>query len=299
MKFIRMFGRSIRDSFRGVIRNLSLSIASISCITITLIVVAIAMILSANVNDFTSQIEKDVTIVVFLNQNIEDEEIKSVRDEIDRLQYVDPLEFKGKADIADEVMEASDTYQNIMSNWTHEDNPLQDTYLVKVTDIDHISDVAKEITGIQGVAVAKYGEGMVEELVSIFDIVKNVTIVIVIALVLVTAFLIANTIKITIDSRRREIEIMRLVGASNMNIKIPFFFEGLLLGLIGSIIPVIVTCYGYVTLYTKLHGQLFSSIIKLIVPEPFIYTISGALILIGMVVGMFGSLRAVKKYLKI
>ena len=92
---------------------------------------------------------------------------------------------------------------------------------------------------------------------------------------------------------------MRLVGASNANIKIPFIFEGLLLGIIGSIIPIVATCYGYVALYTKLHGQLFSSIIKLMLPEPFIYQISGVLVLIGMIVGMVGSLRAVRKYLKI
>ena len=299
MKMFRIFGRNIRDSFKGVWRNLSLSLASVSCITITLIVVSIAIILSANVNNFTSQIEKDVTIVVFLDQEIEEDAIKNIRTKINQLQYVDNIEFKGKDDIADEMMESSETYQNIMANWTHEDNPLQDTYLVKVSDINYISEVAKQIGKFEGVSVVKYGEGMVEELVSIFDIIKNVTIVIVVALILVTAFLIANTIKITIDSRRREIEIMRLVGASNINIKIPFIFEGLLLGILGSVIPILVTCYGYVALYTKLHGQLFSSIIKLLLPEPFIYYISGVLIVIGMVVGMFGSLRAVKKYLKI
>lgn len=299
MKGLRIFGRNIRDSFKGVWRNLSLSLASISCITITLIVVSIAIILSANVNNFTKQIEEDVTIVVFLDPEIEEDSIKDMRTKINQIVNVESIEFKGKDEIADEMMESSETYQNIMSNWTHEDNPLQDTYLVKVSDIEHISEVAKSIEKLDDVSVVKYGEGMVEELVSIFDIIKNVTIVIVIALILVTAFLIANTIKITIDSRRREIEIMRLVGASNINIKIPFIFEGLLLGIIGSIIPILVTCYGYVALYTKLHGQLFSSIIKLLLPEPFIYYISGILIIIGMVVGMFGSLRAVKKYLKI
>nr|MBP3259432.1 permease-like cell division protein FtsX [Bacilli bacterium] len=299
MRGLRILGRNIRDSFKGVWRNLSLSLASISCITITLLVVSIAMILSANVNNFTSQIEKDVTIVAFLNQDIETKAIKKLETEINRLQYVDKVEFKGKDDIASEMMAASETYQNIMSDWTHEDNPLQDTYLVKVSDINYISSVAKEIGKLDGVNVVKYGEGMVEELVSIFNMIKNVTIIIVVALILVTAFLIANTIKITIDSRKREIEIMRLVGASNTNIKIPFFFEGLILGIFGSIIPIIVTCYGYVALYTKLHGQVFSSIIKLIIPEPFIYQVSGVLILIGMVVGIFGSLRAVRKYLKI
>ena len=299
MRMFRMLSRDIRDSFRGVVRNLSLSLASISCITITLIVVAIAIILTANVNDFTSQIEKDVTIVVFLSQDIDEDGIKLVNTEIKRLENIDSIEFKGKDSIAEDMMKSSETYNSIMSNWTHEDNPLQDTYLVKVTDINHISNVAKNISNIDGVSTTKYGEGMVEELVSIFDMVKNITIIIVIALVLVTAFLINNTIKITIDSRRKEIEIMRLVGSSNINIKIPFIFEGLLLGLLGSIIPVAVTCYGYVTLYEKLHGQLFSSIIKLIVPEPFIYYVSGILILIGMVVGMTSSLRASKKHLKI
>lgn len=299
MKTLRIFGRNIRDSFKGVWRNLSLSLASVSCIAITLIVVSIAMILSGNVNSFTSQIENDVTIVAFLDQNVEKNDISNIYKEINKLEYVDTIEFKGKDEIADEMMDASATYENIMSGWTHDDNPLQDTYLVKVTDIDHISDVSKKIEQIKGVSIVKYGEGMVEELVSIFDIIKNVTIIIVIALILVTAFLIANTIKITIDSRRREIEIMRLVGASNANIRIPFIFEGLLLGVIGSIIPIVVTCYGYVALYARLHGQLFSSIIRLIIPEPFIYQVSGLLLLIGMVVGMFGSLRAVRKYLKI
>ena len=299
MRGLRILGRNIRDSFKGVWRNLSLSLASISCITITLLVVSIAMILSANVNNFTSQIEKDVTIVAFLDQDIEDKAIKKLETEINRLQYVDKVEFKGKDDIASEMMAASETYQNIMGDWTHEDNPLQDTYLVKVTDINYISNVAKEIGNLSGVSIVKYGEGMVEELVSIFNMIKNVTIIIVVALILVTAFLIANTIKITIDSRRREIEIMRLVGASNINIKIPFFFEGLILGIFGSIIPIIVTCYGYVALYTKLHGQLFTAIFQLLVPVPFIYQISAVLLIIGVAVGMLGSYRAVKKYLKI
>ena len=100
-------------------------------------------------------------------------------------------------------------------------------------------------------------------------------------------------------SRKREIEIMRLVGASNINIKIPFIFEGLILGALGSIVPICLTMYGYTALYDKFEGQLFSQFLKLIEPNPFIYYASLVLLAIGMVVGMFGSARAVKKYLKI
>ena len=299
MKYIRILSRNFRDSFRSIFRNFSLSLASISCITITLLVVSISMVLSYNVNNFTAEIEKDVTIVTFLDADITDEKIESLSNEIKQIVYVDKVEFKGKQEIANEMMESSETYTSIMSNWTKEDNPLQDTYLVKVTDINYIEEVATKIQNLEGVNIVKYGEGMVEQLVSIFNTIKNVTIAIVVALIVVTAFLISNTIKITISSRKREIEIMRLVGSSNINIKIPFMLEGLFLGIIGSIIPVVVTCYGYVALYTKLHGQLFTAIFQLLVPVPFIYQISLVLIVIGMAVGMIGSYRAVKKYLKI
>ena len=121
----------------------------------------------------------------------------------------------------------------------------------------------------------------------------------VLALILVTAFLISNTIKITISSRQTEIGIMRLIGASNINIKIPFIIEGLLLGALGSIIPIILTVVGYRTVYENFGGQLFSPFIKLIPPVPFVYTISLLLLVIGVIVGMIGSWRAVRKYLNI
>ena len=92
---------------------------------------------------------------------------------------------------------------------------------------------------------------------------------------------------------------MRLVGASNLNIKIPFIFEGLLLGMLGSIIPICLTIYGYVALYNQFNGQLFSPFIQLIKPQPFVYMVSIILLIIGVVVGMFGSLNAVRKHLKV
>lgn len=299
MKVFRILVRSIRDSFKSVFRNFSLSLASISCITITLLVVAIAIVLSENVNNFTTLIEKDVTIVTFINNEATDEEIKQLGREIESLSNIDSVVFDSKMDIMKDMMDSSDVFKNIMSNWDEETTPIQDTYLVKVSDIELIKKTADEIKKMEHVAVVKYGEGMVEQLVSVFDIVRKISIGMVIALVIVTWFLISNTIKITIFSRKREIEIMRLVGASNINIKIPFIMEGLFLGVIGSIIPVCVTIFGYVALYTNFDGQLFSPFIRLITPEPFVYTTSIILLGVGMFVGMLGSLRAVKKYLKI
>lgn len=299
MKTIRIIIRSIRDSFKSVFRNFSLSLASISCITITLIVVALAIVLSQNVNNFASLVEGDVTIVTFLKRDVTDEDTEIIEKEINKLPYIESVVYKSKMELSREMMESSDVFSTVMQDWDEKSTPIQATFQVKVKDINEIKYVADEIAKMDGVDIVKYGEGMVEQLVSLFDMVRKISIGMVIALIIVTAFLITNTIKITIFSRKREIEIMRLVGASNINIKIPFILEGLFLGLMGSIIPILLTVFGYAKIYERFDGQLFSPFIKLIVPEPFVYLISIVLIGIGILVGMFGSYTAVRKHLKI
>ena len=301
MKGFRILSRNIRDSFKSVFRNFSLSLASISCITITLIVVAVSLVLSFNVNNFTEIVEDDVTIVAFLDVDITDKQKDQVYDKLLTLDNIQKknITFRDKMDISKEMMESSKVFEGIMKEWDEEESPIQDTYQIKVTDVKRIKKTAKEIEKIDHVAVVKYGEGMVEQLVAVFDVIRKASVGVVVALILVTAFLIANTIKITITSRRREIEIMRLVGASNINIKLSFIFEGLLLGVFGSIIPIIVTMYGYNAVYDHFGGHLFTQFIKMIEPTPFVYYASLGLLAIGMVVGMFGSARAVRKYLKI
>lgn len=299
MQYVRIFGRSIRDAFKGVFRNLSLSMASILCTTITLIVVAISIVLTYNINNFTKLIESDMSIVVFLKKDISKEEVTTVENKIKEVDNVVSCTYKSKADILKEMMETDSSLSSILSQYNDENNPLLSTFIVKVEDLKHIDDVAKKIEIYDEVEYVKYGENAISELINIFDIIRKGSIMIVVVLVLVTAFLISNTIKIAIIARRKEIEIMRLVGASNLNIKIPFIFEGLIIGIIGSIIPILVTSYGYSAIYNNFNGQLFSPILKLIRPVPFVYYVSLALLIVGALVGMIGSYRASRKYLKI
>ena len=198
-----------------------------------------------------------------------------------------------------EMKKSSDTFNSVMSSWGDSENPLDDTYQVRVKNDEKISKTAEKIKKIDKIDKVSYGEGMVDSMISIFKIIKNVLIVIVVALVIVTAFLIVNTIKITIFSRSDEIEIKRLVGASNFSIKQPFVIEGLIIGILGSIIPIIVTIYGYSYLYTTTGGKIFSQFIKLVKPFPFSIYVSLILLAIGVLVGMYGSNKAVRKYLKI
>ncbi len=299
MRLFRMLGRSCRDAFKSVFRNFSLSLASISCITITLIIVAIAIVASFNVENFTKEIEKDLTIVVFMKNDATEEEINEVKDKVHNMSNVAKIDFESKKEVKEEMSKESEVFKTVMDGWSEEESPLKDTFRLKVKNVEKIGKTAKKIQKMDKVATVKYGEGMVDQLVSAFSSIEKVAYGVVIALVVVTVFLIINTIKLTIFSRKREISIMRLVGANNFTIKMPFIIEGMILGIIGSIIPIILITYGYLAFYNYFDGYLFTELIKLIKPEPFIYSVSGIVVLIGILVGTLGSSSAVRKYLKV
>ena len=299
MKIFRMLGRSVRDAFKSVLRNFSLSLASISCITITLVIVAVSVIASFNVQNFTKEIESDLTIVAFLDKDATDSDVADIKKELKSMKNIETFTFNGKEDVKDEMSKESEVFSSVMSEWSKEDNPLKDTFQIKVKDATKISKTAKSIKNIEKVSLVRYGEGIVDKIVKAFTSIQKVAYGVVIALIVVTVFLIINTIKLTIFSRKREISIMRLVGASNFSIKTPFIIEGMFLGLIGSILPVLLTTFGYLAFYKHFDGYLFTKLIELIKPEPFIYSTSGIIIIIGILVGMIGSASAVRKYLKV
>ena len=300
MKSIRTLQRYFRDAFKSVIRNFSLSLASISCITITLIVVATSILLSYNVENFAESIRKDVTMVVFVDKTAKEEDLKQIKHEIQKIDNVDKITFKSKAETAEETKSKIEAVAPLVDMWTDETNPLLDSYMIKVKDVAIIKDTVAQIQKIDKINSISYGEEVVDQLVTVFKVIEKVCIGAVVALIIVTAFLITNTIKLAIYSRKTEIEIMRLVGASNIAIKVPFIIEGLFIGILGAVIPIILTIYGYTTLYNYFGGQVFgSSLATLLPPVPFVYLVSLLLLLIGAAVGMFGSYSAVRKHLKI
>ena len=299
MKFFRMLGRSIRDAFKSVIRNFSLSLASISCITITLIIVAIAIMASFNVQNFTKEIERDLTIVVFMDNDATEEDVNAMKEKLDSKKNIAKYTFESKNDVRKDMMKENDVFESVMKDWKNDENPLRDTFKIKVNNVDNMGKTADELKKMDKVDTVQYGEGMVEKLVNAFSSIEKVAYGVVIALIIVTIFLIINTIKLTIFSRKREIGIMRLVGASNFAIKVPFIIEGMILGFFGAIIPVILITYGYLAFYNHFEGHLFTQLIELIKPEPFIYNASLIVVVIGIIVGMIGSAGAVRKYLKV
>ena len=151
MRGIRTIKRYIRDAAKSVIRNFSLSLASISCIAITLVVVAFSIILSYNVENFTELIRKDVTMVIFLDKTADKLDYSRIEKEIRATNNVEKLTFKSKQESAEETAKDNEVFQTIIDNWTDETNPLLDSFELKVKDVDMIKDTAKQVKKIEKV----------------------------------------------------------------------------------------------------------------------------------------------------
>ena len=302
MRIFRIIGRSIQNAGKSILRNFSLSMASITCSIITLILVSIGMLLSYNINNITKNIENELTIVIFMDKNITTDELNKTKQDLNNIDNVKHVTFKSKEEIKNNMANENDTFNKIISTWEEGENPLQDSFIIEVKDIKDINETATTIKNMEKVSLVKYGETTVNDLIKVFSAVKKITIGLVVGLILVTAFLINNTIKITIFSRKREIDIMRLVGTSNIVIKLPFFIEGFFIGFIGSLVPVLITIFGYSYAYNALNTVNLSNIMNiltLVSPGEVIYKVSLLLILIGTVIGAFSSVKAVRKYLTI
>jgi len=304
MRAIRIFGRNVINAIKSIFRNFSLSAASIVCTTITLIIVALAMLLSANVKQFTNDLEGTLTIIAYVDRNATEDDINTIKSKLLEIKNIksDEIVYKSKEKIREETIkntEKDTALYNVMSALTEKNNPLQAEYIVTVKNIEEVSATVETLKKIENITSVKYNDEVVDRMVPIFKTIEKIAIVIIIGLVAVTIFLICNTIKLTIYARKNEIEIMRLVGISNFVIKLPFAIEGLFLGIIGSIAPIVATIWGYTVVFDKLEGHLFTNFVTMLKPFPFTLYISGILLLIGALVGMIGSYTTVRRHLKI
>lgn len=304
MKAIRIFFRNVGSALKSISRNISLSAASVICTTITLLIVGIVMIISFNINSFTKDIGSTLSIFVYLDKDISNEEVDTVKSKILELKNIksDEIIFKDKEKLREETLAKTDknsALYALVNNWTTETNPLKPEFVLTIKDVEELPATADKLRTIPKVESVQYNEDVVVKVIPVFRVVEKVTWSIIGGLIIVTIFLICNTIKLTIFARKSEIEIMRLVGTSNFVIKLPFVIEGLFLGMIGSIIPIVSVIWGYIISYDKLDHHFFTNLITMLDPMPFTIYVSLALLALGALIGMIGSYHTVRKYLKI
>lgn len=302
---IYRLGRHIKTAITGIFRNFWMSFSSVTAVAVTLLLVALFSVLSLNVNSFMTNIEKNISIRVMIDNSYDPKQLydaKTKKDPFgDRLRSISgvaSVEFSSKDQEFQKYVKLTGEDNSLYERFKNK-NPMLNVYKVTLTqgntDYDKIS---KEIKQLDGVNDVDYGTGGIHKLITLFNNVTHVLVFFMVALVLLAIFLISNTIKLTIYNRKTEIQIMRLVGASNGYIRTPFILEGIIIGLIGAIIPGVLILVLYGKILEKYgEGFMISSSLQLVSMHEIQLVVLG-LFLIGGIVGMLGSILSVTRYLK-
>ncbi len=298
MRIIRTQSRHIKEGFKNLGRNGWMSFASVSAVTVTLLLVGVFLVLLLNINAIASQIEDDVEIRVYLDKTVKEDKYAQIEEKLGSIDRVSNVQFvpkdEGLKDLINSLGDEGKVFESLKS-----ENPLPDAFSVKTEKPQDTPVVAEKIEGMKSVTKVEYGKGTVEKLFKVTDAARNIGLILIVGLLFTAMFLIANTIKITIVTRGKEIEIMKLVGATNSFIRGPFFVEGLLLGVLGSLVPIGLLILGYQFVYEAVSMNLKTIFIQLLPVYPLMFQLAGLLVVIGAFIGVWGSLTSVRKFLKV
>ncbi len=296
---INTLGRHLRESIKSLARNAWMTIASVSAVTVTLFLVGTFLVIMLNLNNIATNIEKDVEMKVLIDVSAGQAEQDELKKNIESISQVESVVFSSKEEELNNLI-ASFGDEGEAFKLFEQENPLKDVFIVKASDPADTSTVAKKIKELDFVSEVHYAEETIERLFKVVNVGRNIGLALIIGLVFTAMFLISNTIKVTIFARRKEIEIMKLVGATNSFIRWPFFLEGLFLGVLGSILPIAIIAVTYNRL-SELVKQtaVQNTFLELLPMYPLVLQVSGIIVVIGAFIGIWGSLMSVRKFLRV
>lgn len=296
---IRTVGRHVREGVKNIGRNGWMTVASVISVTITLLILGVFVLLALNVNFIADQLEEQVEIRVFMELTTGEAERLGVERRLQAIPEIESIVFVSKEVGIEQFIESMGEQGQHFEEFKDENNPLPDVYLVQTSRPQDSAEVAQRIEGFEHIYKVNYGAGTTEKLFAITQTVRNIGLIFIIGLAFTAMLLIANTIKITISARREEIGIMKLVGATNTFIRWPFFIEGLLLGVIGALIPIGVLFLGYQQLLKAVGDYLKINFFELLPLHPLAFEMSMLLLGLGAFIGIWGSLTSVRKFLRV
>lgn len=292
---VRTLGRHIKEGFKSIGRNGWMSFAAISAVSITLLLVGSLIAIVSNINDLASDIENDVSVRVYIDLAATEEDETTLEEQLTNLENVEEVTFSSREEQLQNVV---GSYGADFELFDGDENPLHDVYVVNTTLPEHTSSVADEISTLDYVSHVNYGGAEADRLFNLTSTIQSVGGIILIALIFTAVFLISNTIRITIFSRSTEIEIMKLVGATNWFIRWPFLIEGALIGFLGSLVPAGVLWFLYDSIYETASGFLSGTSLTLLAPEPFVYQLILLLLALGVAIGAVGSSFSMRRFLE-
>ena len=293
----RRFGRHIKEGFIGIGRHFSMALSSIASVTITLLLIGLFLALTINLSVLTKEVENSISLSALVSYNVTSEsQLTQVKSQIEKIPGVKEAKYQSKDDeftyYVNQYPELSEFYELY-----REDNPFHDAFMVSVIDGNQLQSVKASLEKVNGIDSVHDGGSNTYVLIDVLSKVRIFGGILVLGLTFLAIYLIYNTIHITIEARETEIWIMRNVGAKNGYIRAPFLVEGVIIGILGSIIPIAAIVAGYLYAFKISNGVLLG-VFNLIKPYPFLLYLGLVLLGIGVFVGFVGSYFSVTRSLR-
>ncbi|MHC6181136.1 permease-like cell division protein FtsX [Clostridium sp. JNZ X4-2] len=287
----------IKDAFRSLKRNKTISIAAAATVAATLFIFGISMLTMLNIKQGILEIQSKVEVKVYLQDNVTTLQKRNIENKIKSVDGIVSLDYETKSQALSKFKNQLGDQNKSLVEGLDKDNPIPSSYIVKVDNPEIISQIVNSIKGMPGIYSIQDGRGIVDKIITITRTIKWAGSIIFIMLIGVSLFLIANTIKITVYSRRKEIGIMKYIGATDWFIRWPFIIEGIIIGVIGAVISNVVLYYIYRIVYAKAASAFI--MMQLLSPQYVITSILGLFVLAGIIIGAAGSVMSIRKFLNV
>lgn len=286
----------MKEAFVSLKRNALMSFASISTVAVSLLVLGAFGILGLNMGYMVSALETQVEVTAYMKDDVGGDALRQMEAKLKEIDGVTEVTFVTKAEALDRFRNRLGE-QASMLEALDEQNPLPNSFELKVDRPELVKPTAETVEKMTGVETVKYGREVVDQLFQMTKMLRLLGLVLLGFLVFATLFIISNTIRLTVFARRKEIGIMKYVGATNAFIRTPFLLEGMILGLIGGSIAAAALYYAYAALLFEVHQVL--SFLYLVPLYPFLFIIGGILIIIGTFIGAIGSAISLSRYMNV
>lgn len=296
MRIFRDMSRHLRNGFRNLFRNGWMTTATILTMTLTLFMIGALIVFMNNVDNVVKDIEEGVKIRVHIDIAADQNDEKELKKEIEKIDHVKEITYRTKDQ---ELQDAIEQYGKEFELFQDDKNPMYNVYVVSVDDTKYLASVQKEIQSLKYAVEVTYGSIDTENLLHVIEIIRIALALVAAVLVVVAIALVSNTIKMTINARQTEIQIMRLVGAKNSYIRAPFQYEGMFIGFLSGILSSVALYFAYEGMQIASFELVGVKIIKFTPTLPLILYVTMGLLLIGMILGRMGASRPIRQYLKL
>lgn len=285
-----------RETVKSLFRNRFMAIASVLTVTLSMFILGIFLSAVLNINHMASYLENQVEMTVYLKDGLKTQQVMTVGSRLKSLSGLKEIAFTDKDQAMEEFRNRMGEQAGLLDSING--NPLPASYQTSFNSPDELKMAVNIVRNYSEVEAVQYGQDVIEQLYRIAKIIRISGIILILFLAAAELFIISNTIRLTVFARRREIQIMKYVGATNGFIRWPFLFEGMIIGLIGSTIASILLCLGYNLILEEMNeaGLVFFSLIPF---WPFMPYVSLFILASGIIIGALGSAISLRKYMKV